>query len=61
MIAIKGMNMPKSCAECPISYLSGWEVVYCHCILGVFGLNDIDWMNERHKDCPLVEVEDEIN
>lgn len=55
MIAIKGLEMPKSCADCPMSYLSGWEIIYCHCVLGVYGINDIDWAHERHKDCPLVE------
>lgn len=59
MIAIKGMTIPKSCADCPMSYLSGWEIIYCHCVLGVYGISDIDWAHERHKDCPLVEVEDE--
>lgn len=64
MIAIKGMEMPKSCADCPMSYLSGYETIYCHCVLGVYGINDIDWTHERHENCPLVgdEVEeDEIN
>lgn len=54
MIAIKGMTMPNSCADCQMSYLSGLEVVYCHCILGVFGVSDIDWNHERHENCPLV-------
>ena len=55
MIAIKGMTMPNSCAECQMSYLSGWVDVDCHCILGVFGVSDIDWKHERHENCPLVE------
>ncbi len=54
MIAIKGMTMPNSCADCPMSYLSGNEIIYCHCILGVYGINDIDWAHERHENCPLV-------
>lgn len=54
MIAIKDMTMPKSCAECQMSYLSGRKVEYCHCILGVFGVSDIDWNHERHENCPLV-------
>lgn len=57
MIAIKGMTMPKSCADCQMSYLSGWVVVYCHCILGVFGVSDIDWNHERHENCPLIELD----
>ena len=60
MIAIKGMDMPKSCVDCPMSYLSEHEIIYCHCILGTYGLNDIDWAYERHKDCPLIEAKDEI-
>ena len=53
MVAIKGMEMPKSCALCPMTYKD--EVDYHICAL--IGAN-IDYLdkNEIHPDCPLKEI-----
>lgn len=54
MIVIKDMEMPKSCFDCKIrGRLGGTNVSYfcnlVHC--------DAKFFTERHKDCPLIEVE----
>ena len=51
MIAIKGMEMPKSCWGCPMvtDTLTGLD---CQLIGDVW-----DCSSNRHKECPLVEVE----
>lgn len=58
MIAIKDMEMPKNCAECPLTY-PRWDFnigcKYCNAILGHhedYG----KYKTERHPDCQLVEI-----
>lgn len=46
-ILIRGMEMPTSCAKCPIADISA-EYYFCE---------KIDWFGkERPSDCPLVEI-----
>ena len=52
MIAIKDMEMPKNCLDCPISHED--EIDYCIC--GKTGKNVYLYANEIHPDCPLVEI-----
>jgi hypothetical protein len=53
MIAIKNMEMPKSCKECPMTYKD--EVDYRICT--IIGKNvDYGRANEIHSDCPIVEI-----
>ena len=47
-ILIKGMEMPKTCAECPLLDYSSCKVSN-EC-------GGIDLPREEHKDCPLIEV-----
>ena len=54
MVAIKDFEMPYSCASCDLKYCKGWNEFHCE-----FTCEELDLhSNERHKDCPLVEVED---
>lgn len=56
-VYIKGMEMPQNCAECPMCYdmmecsvspLKFWN--------GRTEIEQFDFCNERHPDCPLVEL-----
>lgn len=52
-VLIKGMEMPKNCAECPCRMI-GYTADYCN-VLGKF----IDFAvgsDGRRKDCPLIEL-----
>ena len=52
MIAIKGMeNIPTSCVECSLK--SGG---YCYHKKPPYNLSEFEFLNERPKDCPLVEI-----
>lgn len=51
MIAIKGMKTPNSCIGCGIR--SG---VFCYYKKTPFELNEINMLDERPSDCPLVEI-----
>lgn len=51
-ILIKGMEMPQSCASCP---LSEEEFVQCKITRKRF-LKAVDAMSRRHPYCPLVEI-----
>ena len=51
MIAIKGMEMPKNCAECPFKA----NDYVCGLLDCAFSCNHF---KERNYDCPLVEVEE---
>lgn len=54
MIAIKDMTMPESCDECRFN-----DEQYSICS-ALCGLSTYDVRRGfRHKDCPLVEIEDE--
>ena len=65
---VKGMNMPRSCWECnlhcfrdnekikwgPITIIP--EDFRCGGNNGWHETNEFDFLNERHPDCPLVDV-----
>lgn len=62
MIAIKGMDMPANCGECPLTYPVGFyrnlpfsvdKSKGC-CIL----VCEIEDPNIRLPDCPLIEIKD---
>lgn len=55
MIAIK-MDMPESCVECKLSRVTGGKNPCLNCIM-IRGVDEIDWTHERHKDCPLIELD----
>lgn len=60
MIAIKGIDMPKNCDKCPMTYPTGFyrnksfsddNSISC-CIL----VCEIENPNIRPLDCPLIEI-----
>lgn len=59
-VIVKGMEMPKSCSDCPLNY----DMMLC-CITGTRWWSDtivlmnFDCDKQRLYDCPLVEVKDE--
>lgn len=60
-ILIKGMKMPKNCDSCWLSRMRGSSlggILDCK-IIGTVGSNmhdPYDILNNRHPDCPLVEL-----
>lgn len=59
MIAIKGIEMPKSCLDCPLTY-PRWDFnIGCKCCKAILGHHEDygKYKIERHPDCPLVECE----
>ena len=52
-ILIKGMGMPKNCAECPCRTI-GYTKDYCN-VLGKF-IDFVVGSEGRREDCPLIEV-----
>lgn len=55
MIAIKGMEMPKNCAECNITTCKGEDVPWNY--VCSINLKDIDFNEtDRAEHCPLVEI-----
>ena len=54
-VLIKGMEMPKSCWNCPCSsyYDRTYQVL---CDLTEKRLDDKPWRSGRDSDCPLVEI-----
>ena len=55
MIAIKGMEMPKSCYECGFRRTRISDDITHYCNLINTNLHR-DWTKNRHPDCPLVEI-----
>lgn len=58
-ILIKGMEMPKTCADCRFAIDSYGSLTECKCAVLGFGI--YKYMTrctklERHEDCPLVEI-----
>ena len=51
MIAIKDMEMPKSCSECGIKSGS-----YCYYKKPPYNFNGFNFFKGRHDDCLLVEI-----
>lgn len=56
MIAIKGIDMPQNCLDCPLSFYLGMENLACIFLGDLGSRHCTDVRVERHKDCPLVEV-----
>ena len=52
MIAIKGMEMPESCIDCPFVKAEGTKF-FCSRIMKYI---DKDNLGNKHDDCPLVEI-----
>ena len=57
MVAIKDFEMPESCAYCDLNYCKGWNDYFCDVMQEAVDVHS----DKRHKDCPLVEVEDATN
>ena len=59
MICIKGFEMPKTCADCPMYDFTHCSITgtrYTYCLVEY----DFDDFKARMNDCPLVEVEVEV-
>lgn len=54
-MAILEIEMPKSCYDCPLSYIDGRDVV-CTPLDIAIDDNEGRWFKERHKSCPLKET-----
>lgn len=56
-VLIKGIAMPKSCYDCPMCY----DTIQCTVKdINFWGEElPMDFCNERHPDCPLVEIPEE--
>lgn len=52
-VLVKGMEMPKNCAECPCRMI-GYTADYCN-VLGKF-IDVVVGSDGRREDCPLVPV-----
>lgn len=62
-VLIKGMEMPKSCAECRFKGHGGYDefIEWCDLTnkkLGYWGNTKAKWYHERKPFCPLVEVDE---
>ena len=58
-ILIRGMEMPKSCADCHDADLPtaiAWLGAKCPCAYGMNKQGVHDLRNKRHPDCPLHEL-----
>lgn len=51
MIAIKDMEMPKSCSECGLK-----EGSYCYFKKPPYNFNGFNILKGRHPDCHIVEI-----
>ena len=57
MVAIKDMEMPKSCSECNLTTCKGYGEPWNYCCSVT--LTDIDLNDtEKPSDCPLVEIQE---
>ena len=52
MVAIKDMEMPESCIDCPFVKAEGTKF-FCSRIMKYI---DKDNLGNKHDDCPLVEI-----
>lgn len=52
MIGIKDMEMPKSCDICDFNTFGQY------CDFPRYGMDVNEYIESRHKDCPLIEIED---
>ena len=53
MVAIKGLEMPKSCHECDAFGISDLTNLDCPC-----DHDDVYSFNDRPDGCPLIELEE---
>ena len=56
-VIIKDMDVPKCCGECP--FLEGYLNTWCWISEKKLYKDRIKLQFERHKDCPIVKVEQE--
>lgn len=56
-VIVKGMEMPKNCAYCPLSEYRNSSILDCKQI-GTVGtaFRDNNVLKRRHPNCPLVEI-----
>ena len=56
-VLIKGMEMPKNCAYCPLSEYRNSSILDCKQI-GTVGtaFRDNNVLKRRHPNCPLIEL-----
>ena len=56
-VIVKGMEMPKNCAYCPLSEYRNSSILDCKQI-GTVGtaFRDNNVLKRRHPNCPLIEV-----
>ena len=54
MIGIKHMKMPKCCKECP--FLNENYELKDYCGANAHSLRHVNTSEERHHQCPLVEI-----
>lgn len=57
-ILIKGMEMPKSCKECPLEQIYGRDGEVAKCPLTEKILSSYLVSETRMSDCPLIEIPD---
>ena len=61
-VYIKGMEMPKGCARCPLEHMANDpKIFWCSAIKTEFNGNRTEWAREhkaRRKDCPIIPVPD---
>lgn len=55
-VFVKGMNMPRSCKQCEMFNLVKSINDFRCCANDEWHEADFDYQNERHPDCPLVEI-----
>ena len=58
MVAVKGMEIPKNCMDCPLTY-PRWDFdIGCKCCKAIIGHHEEygEYKTTRHPDCPLVEI-----
>ena len=53
MIAIKDMEMPKCCIDCPFLKADTSRKFFCERMMKYIDKNELE---SRHKDCPLLEI-----
>ena len=57
-VLIKGMEMPKNCAYCPLSEYRNSSILDCKQIgtVGTASRDTHNVLNRRHPNCPLIEI-----
>ena len=57
-VIVKGMEMPKNCAYCPLSEYRNSSILDCKQIgtVGTASRDTHNVLNRRHPNCPLIEI-----